>query len=511
MSLRMKLIAPVSALVTVLAVIFCAFLIYQQYSVGRASLEENASTIAQLQASAIAPSVWGMDNREVESILRGLAAYPGFVSGEVTDAGGKRLARIDANATAGSTLSQSVDIVHVEGGKSQTIGRLSMTVSTAALDRAVHQQVSIGLIAFVLLIGLTGAGLWVAVSHVTNPLAQLAGGMRALAHGDRSVNIGLVDRTDEIGAMAQAVDVFRRAAAERDQLEIEKLRTSEEQEARNRSLIEQFEAKVKAVVDAVSAASSSLHDTVSTMASEAEATTARTNTVAVASKQATGNIAMVASAVEELSASSAEIARRVAESTGIADKAVKEANHTNGTVQGLADAAHKIGQVVELINGIASQTNLLALNATIEAARAGDAGKGFAVVASEVKSLAGQTAKATEEISSQIAGIQQVAGDAAGAIARITVTIGEISQIAAAMATVVNQQEAATKEIAANIQRTASDTNDVLVTIGGVADAVAGTGGMAKGVLGYSADLKKQATVVESEVEAFLTAMRRPA
>ena len=276
-------------------------------------------------------------------------------------------------------------------------------------------------------------------------------------------------------------------------------------------MIEQFEAKVKAVVDAVSAASSSLHDTVSTMASEAEATTARTNTVAVASKQATGNIAMVASAVEELSASSAEIARRVAESTGIADKAVKEANHTNGTVQGLADAAHKIGQVVELINGIASQTNLLALNATIEAARAGDAGKGFAVVASEVKSLAGQTAKATEEISSQIAGIQQVAGDAAGAIARITVTIGEISQIAAAMATVVNQQEAATKEIAANIQRTASDTNDVLVTIGGVADAVAGTGGMAKGVLGYSADLKKQATVVESEVEAFLTAMRRPA
>jgi len=213
MSLRMKLIAPVSALVTVLAVIFCAFLIYQQYSVGRASLEENASTIAQLQASAIAPSVWGMDNREVESILRGLAAYPGFVSGEVTDAGGKRLARIDANAAAGSTLSQSVDIVHVEGGKSQTIGRLSMTVSTAALDRAVHQQVSIGLIAFVLLIGLTGAGLWVAVSHVTNPLAQLAGGMRALAHGDRSVNIGLVDRTDEIGAMAQAVDVFRRAAA----------------------------------------------------------------------------------------------------------------------------------------------------------------------------------------------------------------------------------------------------------------------------------------------------------
>jgi methyl-accepting chemotaxis protein len=219
----------------------------------------------------------------------------------------------------------------------------------------------------------------------------------------------------------------------------------------------------------------------------------------------------VASAIEELSVSSAEIARRVAESSGIADKAVKEAHHTNGTVQGLADAAQKIGQVVDLINGIAGQTNLLALNATIEAARAGDAGKGFAVVASEVKNLASQTAKATEEISSQITGIQQVAKDAAGAISRITMTIGDISQIAATMAASVNQQESATKDIAANIQRTAAGTNDVLTTIGSVAKAVADTGGMAKGVLDYSADLKRQAAVLESEVEAFLTAMRRRA
>jgi methyl-accepting chemotaxis protein len=221
------------------------------------------------------------------------------------------------------------------------------------------------------------------------------------------------------------------------------------------------------------------------------------------------NVQAVATAVEELSATGAEISRKVSDSIQIAERAVTEADRTNGTVQGLADAADKIGKVVDMINDIAGQTNLLALNATIEAARAGDAGKGFAVVASEVKNLASQTAKATDEIAAQIAGMQQVTKEAAGAIGSISGIIGEINAIAAVMAESIRQQDDATREIALNIQRTSAGASEVISTIGNVAEAVAETGRVAKGVLGYSSDLNKQATTLQGEVEVFLGTIRK--
>lgn len=216
------------------------------------------------------------------------------------------------------------------------------------------------------------------------------------------------------------------------------------------------------------------------------------------------NVQAVAAAVEELSSTGAEISRRVSESIVIAERAVGEADRTNGTVRGLADAADKIGKVVDMINDIAGQTNLLALNATIEAARAGEAGRGFAVVASEVKSLASQTAKATEEIGAQIAGMQQVTKEAANAIGSISGIIAEINQIATVIADAIRQQDGATKEIALNIQRTSAGTSEVLNTIGNVVEAVAKTGRVANGVLGYSSDLNKQTTSLQGEVEVFL-------
>jgi methyl-accepting chemotaxis protein len=201
----------------------------------------------------------------------------------------------------------------------------------------------------------------------------------------------------------------------------------------------------------------------------------------------------------------------VSESIVIAERAVTEADRTNGTVRGLADAADKIGKVIDMINDIAGQTNLLALNATIEAARAGEAGRGFAVVASEVKNLASQTAKATEEIGAQIAGMQQVTKEAANAIGSISGIIAEINQIATVMAEAIGQQDSATKEIALNIQRTSAGTSGVLNTIGNVVEAVAETGRVANGVLGCSNDLNKQTTSLQGEVEVFLGTIRRVA
>jgi methyl-accepting chemotaxis protein len=335
--------------------------------------------------------------------------------------------------------------------------------------------------------------------------------MHALAEGNRDIEIGFVDRVDEVGTMAKSVEVFRANASERDRLEAETSRGAAERQARDRELAENFEAKVKGVVEAVLASSATLHSSVNSMTATADATSRQTSSVAEASQQALRNVQAVAAAVEELSATGVEISRRVSESIVIAERAVTEADRTNGTVRGLADAADKIGKVVDMINDIAGQTNLLALNATIEAARAGEAGRGFAVVASEVKNLASQTAKATEEIGAQIAGMQQVTKEAANAIGSISGIIAEINQIATVMADAIRQQDDATKEIALNIQRTSAGTSEVLNTIGNVVEAVAETGRVANGVLGYSSDLNKQTTSLQGEVEVFLGTIRRVA
>ena len=393
MLLRTRLIVPVMALVGLLAFAFCSFLIYRQYVEARTQLEQDAATVAQLQASALAPSVWDLDNPRIKEILHGLAAYPAFVSAEVLDVAGKKLA-VEGNPDAPSSPQiPTADIVRSEAGKTQAIGRLVMRISTQSVVSATWQHVWVGIAAFAVLMALCAGGLWVAVRRVTSPLLDLAGAMHALAEGNRDIEIGSVDRTDEIGTMAKSVEVFRLHASERERLEAETRQVAVERETRDRALAENFEATIKGVVEAVLASSATLHSSVSSMTATADATARQTSTVAAASQQASGNVQAVATAVEELSATGAEISRRVSDSILIAERAVTEANRTNGTVRGLADAADKIGKVVDMINDIAGQTNLLALNATIEAARAGDAGKGFAVVASEVKNLASQTAR----------------------------------------------------------------------------------------------------------------------
>ena len=270
-----------------------------------------------------------------------------------------------------------------------------------------------------------------------------------------------------------------------------------------------FERDIQGVVSQVAAAATQMEASARTMAANAEETSMQSTTVAAAAEEATVNIQTVAAAAEELSSSIAEIGRQVSHSAAIASSAMDEATRTNDMVQSLAEAAGRIGQVVKLINDIASQTNLLALNATIEAARAGDAGKGFAVVANEVKSLANQTAKATDEIAGQISAIQGETNAAVTAIRGITRTIDEVNQLTASVAAAVEEQSSATAEISRSVAEASRGTAEVAANIAGVADAASETGRMSREVYDAASLLIDESKRMEDQVETFLTDMRR--
>jgi methyl-accepting chemotaxis protein len=361
-----------------------------------------------------------------------------------------------------------------------------------------------------LLVGI--ALMWLIGRSIAGPVIAMTAAMRGLAAGDRTIEIPARGRRDEIGEMAGAVEVFKTSMIDADRLRAEqeqmKARAETEKRAVMNRMADDFEASVNGIVRGVSAAATELQSTAQSMSATAEETTRQATTVAAASEQASTNVQTVAAAAEELAASVVEVSRQVAESARIAGKAVEDARRTNVEVEALAQTAQKIGDVVKLINDIAGQTNLLALNATIEAARAGEAGKGFAVVASEVKSLATQTAKATEDIAAQVKAIQGATGGAVGAIRAIGETIGQISQIATGIASAVEQQGAATKEIARNIQQAAAGTNEVSSNIVGVSKAAEEAGAAAGQVLSSSGQLSHESESLRAKVDGFISTIR---
>ena len=371
------------------------------------------------------------------------------------------------------------------------------------------------MLTLVLSLGALALGLvlaWVIGRGISSPVTLMTNAMQKLAAGDKSVAVPAQGRKDEIGRMAGAVEVFKQNMIEADRLRAEqeqaKARAETDKRAAMNKMADEFESSVKGIVQMVSSASTELQTTAQSMSATAEETQRQSTAVAAASEQASTNVQTVATAAEELSASIGEIGRQVAESATIAGQAVEDAGRTNAQVQALADAAAKIGDVVKLINDIAGQTNLLALNATIEAARAGEAGKGFAVVASEVKSLATQTAKATEDIANQIKAIQGATSDSVQAIQSIGQTIGRINEIATTIASAVEEQGAATKEIARNVQQASSGTNEVSANIAGVTRAATDTGAAANQVLGAAGELSKQSESLQTKVDAFIGRIR---
>ncbi|MDB5515357.1 MAG: Methyl-accepting chemotaxis protein [Tardiphaga sp.] len=394
------------------------------------------------------------------------------------------------------------DLIAVAAKKTnaETQDRIESTVTT--------QQIVAGGVA---LLGILIA--FIIGRSISKPLSGLTSGMQELAEGNFGVVLPGLGRKDEIGDMAQAVETFKVKAEQKARAEAQAKMTQDQLAAEQRKrdmikLADDFEGAVGEIIETVSSASTELEASAGTLTATAERSQELTTMVAAASEEASTNVQSVASATEEMASSVNEISRQVQTSASIASEAVGQARKTNDRVAELAQAASRIGDVVELINTIAGQTNLLALNATIEAARAGEAGRGFAVVASEVKALAEQTAKATGEISQQITGIQAATQDSVTAIKEIGDTIGRMSEIASTIAAAVEEQGAATQEISRNVQQAAQGTQQVSANITDVQRGATEAGSASSQVFSAAQSLSRDSNRLKVEVGKFLNTVR---
>jgi methyl-accepting chemotaxis protein len=404
-----------------------------------------------------------------------------------------------------------------------TVPRLGvmLDVANAALTQAADRAATIRstalsglierLVALAASVAASVFGLWVVSYRVAGPLRALRETTERLVQGDLSAAPLFVSRTDEIGALAHALDAFREQAIAKVRIEDDQRAQRDTAEQRRIAVedhIGGFQTQVSAALAELDQASSQMSDTSATMLQIAERGASGVRDAEQASAEASNNVSGIAAATEELSASITEIGRQVAQSTQVSLRAVEETQQTDETVRGLAESAGRIGDVVRLISDIAAQTNLLALNATIEAARAGEAGKGFAVVASEVKSLATQTAKATEEIAAQITQVRAVTQQAVNAIKQIRATIDEVNKVATTISASVEQQGAAMQEIARNTQLASDRTRDASHSVTMVSEGTSATMQSAEAVKAAAGSLGIQATQLRQQVDGFMARIR---
>jgi methyl-accepting chemotaxis protein len=388
---------------------------------------------------------------------------------------------------------------------------MMIALPRAAFDAAMEKVLTIIGFAALAVLGLTIPISLIAARRIANPLTEMAGAMGRLAKGDTALEIPGRGRSDEVGTMAEALERFREQAEANAAFEaaaaIERA-ARDRRQAMVESLTQEFGGSVASIMDRLRVSAGSMRDASVSMASATEQTRNRVADTAEGAQQNSSNLSAVAAATEEMTASVTEISRQVAEAARAAQDAVERANTTGATVRGLAESADQIGDVVRLITDIAGQTNLLALNATIEAARAGDAGKGFAVVASEVKTLASQTARATEQISAQISAIQAATGDAVGAVQEVANAIQRVNGVAGAIAAAVEEQDAVTRDISASVQSVAKQNDEAARAMREVSDVAEGartSSGTVKVAAETVADVTGQ---LGEQMNGFLSGMR---
>jgi len=479
----------------------------QIYERGRQALDDVRSLAARFadarprfEGSAEMAAVY-------ENAVREMTAYRGAVVSAL------QLATADARLTSvqlGKAMrsyvqlvDQMTSVLDLTGNKiAEKLGDLSSQ----------SQRTSYGLgvltLAFAVLLLLLS---WLFYRNIAASLNAVTVIMTRLADDDLATEVPDQERRDEIGAMARAVQVFKEKALQVRQLRNEQSamdeRTAAEKRRGAREVADRLRTTVGRIADVVAAAAADMQTTATRLAETADKANQQSSAVATAADDASGNVRAVAATAEELSASVAAIDQQVATSTKVVTEAVEEARRTNMTVDNLSTVGQRIGEVVQLIQEVASRTNLLALNATIEAARAGESGKGFAVVASEVKSLANQTAAATEDIKKQIEAMRGATGQAVTAIRATANTIANVNEIASTIASAVRQQGAATREIADNVRQVAGSANSISTNIAGVSRAVGETGSASRDVLTAAQQLSNQAEELKGELSSFLASV----
>ncbi|KAA0594047.1 methyl-accepting chemotaxis protein [Azospirillum lipoferum] len=513
-TLAMRVVVPIALMVTIISATGIAAVVTVNREDARTALEDRAAVTVRVIAGGLAEPLWNVDAESAAAQLAALANDPDYLGSRVLDPKGQVFAKSgDVSDGDPSVLVRRADIQRKAGTRTDKLGTVEIHLSPRRAERQAAERAWLlaggGLAALVALCGV----LFVMVRGATRPIVRLTGVMTRLAAGERAVEVPSLDRRDEIGRMAEAVQVFKEQGAAKQRLEAEQIELRRQAEAERHAAIaavaDDFERRVGSALGEVLRTTDGMGAATRSLAGVAEHN-------GQVSRQAAGNAAAVnasvdgmAAAVDELVASIREISAQAQQSQSIADEASRRATKATEQVAGLVQASDRVSAVVTLIHAIAKQTNLLALNATIEAARAGEAGKGFAVVAGEVKALATQTARATEDIETQIRAIQGSTGSAADEIVEIARVVESLSQISASIAAAVEEQNAATAEIGRGVSEAAQGVRALLGDVNATSEVAGQTGDASSQLDSAAGTLSEQMGAMRSEVAGFIRSLRQ--